>query len=234
MRHHPLPITPWQRFFYIVLPVVSFLLILALANTTPEAFDRLAGGEDGVLEIAHIVLTVSGFVIAIRLILHFMRLGNRWGILFSTFSALVCLYIAGEEASYGQHFFGWETDGFFLERNDQQESNFHNTSSWLDQKPRALLEITIILGGLILPLFPRLMMRFVPAGLRPYSPTLLFLSTSLLVVLSRLPERLNFEGLLLFPDGVRYSEIQELYLFLFIALYLYFVLRLERHKQLSL
>lgn len=227
MKRFPFPVTVWQSLFYIVLPILSFLFILAWAYRSPGTFSKFAGGEVGILEISHILFALLGLVFGLVLIVHFIREQKKWGVLLSIFSSLVCLYIAGEEASYGQHFFNWEVDEVFLEFNDQQESNVHNISSWFDQKPRAILEITIVLGGLLLPLFPSIMMRIVPPGLRAYAPTLLFLPISILVILSRLPERLNLQGKFVFPEGVRYSEIQELYLFMFIALYLHFVLRLE-------
>ncbi len=62
-------------------------------------------------------------------------------------------YFAGEEVSWGQWWFGWDTPEFWEELNYQQETNLHNTSSWLNQKPRAMVEIYLILGGLLLPLY---------------------------------------------------------------------------------
>lgn len=230
MRHNPFLISHWNKLFYISLPILSFIFILMWAYWSPETFNKYAGSEIGVLEISHIIVPMIGLVFGLRLVALFIREKNVIGVCISILASLVCFYIAGEEASYGLHFFGWEVNEVFLELNDQQETNLHNISSWFDQKPRALLEIAIVLGGFLLPLIPGVMMKIVPVGLREYAPTLLFLPISILVILSRLPERLNLEGTFIFPQGVRYSEIQELYLFLFITLYLYFVLRLERSR----
>ncbi len=41
--------------------------------------------------------------------------------------ALGSLYIAGEEMSWGQHFFHWNTPEYWAEVNRQQETNLHNT-----------------------------------------------------------------------------------------------------------
>src|SRR3546814_15941194 len=60
--------------------------------------------------------------------------------------------MAGEEASWGQHYAGWLTPENWQALNDQGETNLHNTSSWLDQKPRTLLEIGVIVGGILIPL----------------------------------------------------------------------------------
>lgn len=233
MRTHPLKISLFVSLFYIWIPLVSYLVIVVVAATNPSLYRAVATGEDGLVELLHIVLGLVGFLLALRLLSWFWKQSNKLGIAFAIFSALVCLYIALEEASYGQHLFGWEADGVFLEVNKQQETNLHNISSWFNEKPRVVLELAIILGGLLLPIFPNLFMRFVPAGLRAYAPTVLFLPTSILVVVSRLPERLGLDSLETYIGSIRHSEVQELYMFLFIGLYIYFVLCLERHKYAS-
>lgn len=233
MRTHPLKISLFVSLFYIWIPLVSYLVIVVVAATNPSLYRAVATGEDGLVELLHIVLGLVGFLLALRLLSWFWKQSNKLGIAFAIFSALVCLYIALEEASYGQHLFGWEADGVFLEVNKQQETNLHNISSWFNEKPRVVLELAIILGGLLLPIFPNLFMRFVPAGLHAYAPTVLFLPTSILVVVSRLPERLGLDSLETHIGSIRHSEVQELYMFLFIGLYIYFVLCLERHKYAS-
>lgn len=231
MRAHPLKISLFVSLFYIWIPLVSYLAILFVAATDPSLYVAVATGEDGLIELLHIALGFVGFLLALRLLHWFWNQKNKLGMAFAVFSAIVCIYIALEEASYGQHMFGWEADGVFLEVNKQQETNLHNISSWFNEKPRVVLELAIILGGLLLPIFPGLLMRFVPAGLRDYAPTTLFLPTSILVVVSRLPERLGLDGLEPYIGKIRHSEVQELYMFLFISLYIYFVLCLERHKH---
>ncbi|PCJ93985.1 MAG: hypothetical protein COA52_06085 [Hyphomicrobiales bacterium] len=231
MRTHPYPITPFQRFFYIWMPPLIAIAVLALAMASTDLYKVFAADEVGLLETIHIIIPLVGFVIAVRLFFIYRKAGNRTGMALIGFAALVCLYIGGEEASYGQHFFGWKAQGLVLELNDQQETNLHNMSYWFDQKPRLVLELAIIFGGLLLPIFPDFFKKYVPKGLWLYAPTTLFLPTSVLMVLVRLPERLNFEGAALFPSIIRYSELQEVYLYLFITLYLYFVLIIERHHR---
>jgi hypothetical protein len=65
---------------------------------------------------------------------------------------LAILYFAGEEASWGYWYFHWDTPEVIMELNDQGETNLHNMSSWLDQKPRILVELFIFIAGFILPL----------------------------------------------------------------------------------
>ncbi len=89
---------------------------------------------------------------------------------------LALVYFAGEEASWGQWYFGWETSESFAQINDQNETNLHNISSWLDMKPRILVEIFCFMTAFALPLYYagggkrtispvfRLPVSFVPAG----------------------------------------------------------------------
>jgi hypothetical protein len=72
-----------------------------------------------------------------------------WVLLWS----LACIYFAGEEVSWGQWFFGWDTPEFIAGLNDQGETNLHNVSSWLDQKPRLLVELFIFVAGFLVPLW---------------------------------------------------------------------------------
>lgn len=181
MRYHPFSITVWQCILYIALPLLSFVLALFWAFWSPDTFKQYAESEIGLIEFSHIIVAIIGFVFSLQLCLLFVKKENGWGVCLSVFASLVCLYIAGEEASYGQHFFEWQVDEFFLEINDQRESNLHNISSWFDQKPRAVLEIAIVLGGLLLPLFPAVMLKIVPTGLRAYAPTLLFFQPACLL-----------------------------------------------------
>jgi hypothetical protein len=44
----------------------------------------------------------------------------------SIFYGLLFFLGAGEEVSWGQRIFGWESGEFFMENNKQMETNFHN------------------------------------------------------------------------------------------------------------
>jgi hypothetical protein len=51
------------------------------------------------------------------------------------------IYYLGEEISWGQHFFRWNTNEWFKIYNNQNETNFHNITNLLDQLPRTLVMI---------------------------------------------------------------------------------------------
>ena len=48
---------------------------------------------------------------------------------------LALTYYLGEEISWGQHFFKWNSPVIFQEINNQKETNLHNISNLFDQLP---------------------------------------------------------------------------------------------------
>ena len=59
--------------------------------------------------------------------------------IFFLLKIIALIYYLGEEISWGQHFFKWNTPEIFNELNNQNETNFHNISNILDQLPRSLV-----------------------------------------------------------------------------------------------
>jgi len=66
---------------------------------------------------------------------------------------LACVTFAGEEVSWGQWFAGWGTPEFLARVNQQQETNLHNITPWLNHKPHALVEVFIASCGVLLPVW---------------------------------------------------------------------------------
>src|SRR5690606_18740736 len=72
-----------------------------------------------------ICFLLTGFV-SFRIALNRFRTGHLWqGTLFVAV-ALVMLFAGGEEISWGQRIFGWETPQEIADLNDQGETNIHN------------------------------------------------------------------------------------------------------------
>ena len=132
-------------------------------------------------------------------------------------AALGCFYIAGEEISWGQWVFGWVTPEFWSGVNDQNETNLHNTSAWLDQKPRLLLFIGIIVGGLVVPAMRRWCPSRLPARYSDLYPSGIVVVTALGVTLPYLAQEIA-ESLKVHLFE-RVSEVQELYMYYFVFLY---------------
>ena len=62
---------------------------------------------------------------------------------------IALIYYLGEEISWGQHFFKWNSPEFFITNNIQNETNIHNISNFFDQIPRLLV---LIWCGLSVPI----------------------------------------------------------------------------------
>ena len=97
--------------------------------------------------------------VGVRLVIHPVIRRSPGLLLWFSIATLGVAYTAGEEISWAQHLVGWGTPHWWADLNDQGETNLHNVSSWLDQKPRALLEVGIVIGGIVLPLLLRAVPR---------------------------------------------------------------------------
>lgn len=146
-------------------------------------------------------------------------------------AALCCFYVAGEEVSWGQHIWNWSTPEYWAQVNDQQETNLHNTSSWLDQKPRLVLEIGIIFGGLIAPLLKRYNLLKLPENLDILMPSPKLAVIALLILVPKLVEKaFEFFDIAIFS---RISEVQEMYMFYFVLIYLIMLRKKIRAQKTS-
>ncbi len=137
--------------------------------------------------------------------------------------SLACIYFAGEEASWGQWYFHWETQETLARLNDQGETNLHNMSSWLDQKPRVLVEIFVFVAGFLIPLRRALGRRDPIVRQAPfpawerwlYAPTALLPAAALFVVI-RLADWFAPQGF----ESFGQSELRELAIAWFLSWYL--------------
>jgi hypothetical protein len=209
------------RIWWLWLPLATALALLLLGQYAPRFYDRWIGSEDrGLLELSHVVLPLASMLLAIRILFmpQLREIRALYGLV--ALIAIACLYIAGEEASWGQHYLGWVTPEGWQALNDQGETNLHNISSWLDQKPRALLEAAIVFGGILVPLFALWKPQLRQGHFALVLPPLACLPVALLAEVSKLTDRLAD---VLGPAAHlfrRASEVQELYFYLFILLYL--------------
>ncbi len=139
------------------------------------------------------------------------------------------MYFAGEEVSWGQHWLGWETPPAIAAVNDQQETNLHNTSSWLDQKPRLALELWVFACAFVCFWRPRSSL----GPIKTFWPSRPLWLVSALAIAIRLPERLADAGLLLHPiqEQLRWAELQEWFFAQFMLLYAVDRLLEERHSE---
>lgn len=118
----------------------------------PEPFRLVMHSEGGVVENLVVILALAGAVLAFRLAAApgqppALRL---WHGLF----LLMLVFLAGEEISWGQHWFGWATPQDFAALNEQGETNLHNLPiDWIEDGPKTLVIVAMMLAGGLAPLF---------------------------------------------------------------------------------
>ncbi|MDZ7711131.1 MAG: hypothetical protein U5K36_14595 [Roseovarius sp.] len=108
------------------LAILVLLITLYYHATDHDTFKYWFAAEDGPAEWGTFTFLALGFVLLAR---KAARLGARRGLgaaLLMGLYALLFLFAAGEEISWGQRIFGWEAGEFFTERSERAETNIHN------------------------------------------------------------------------------------------------------------
>jgi hypothetical protein len=129
--------------------------VLTQLSPDQEFVEIWIESELGLVENLTVVFAIFGLTISLVAARRSARLSNRlltgWLILF----ALGFLYIATEEASWGQHWIAWQTPDWLAQINRQGEANLHNVSDSLDKVPKSVVGVLLVLGGVGWPLFRR-------------------------------------------------------------------------------
>lgn len=203
---------------------------LSLAwHLAPYFYNAYLVGEIGILEASHVIIPLVSVVYCLRILALQEARQDRPVFVWIVLGLLGSLYMAGEEASWGQHYAQWVTPESWQAINDQGETNLHNTSSWLDQKPRTLLEIGVIVGGIIIPLMALKRPSIRGGRYGVFLPPLACLPVAVIGEVGKIWERLQSHGLWDVVLFYRASEVQELYFSLFILFYL----MVFRHRVLA-
>lgn len=218
------------------LPPWFVIFAYALKSISRPLYEELIVSETGIIELATAGFLICAIYYALKnlhlnKLLKYERL-NAW-----LFVLLVgCLYFAGEELSWGQHLFRWQTPEYFLKFNRQGETNFHNINSWFNQKPRIVLELGILISCLLVPLFRKASDRYRQQLSQPFWfwPGGCCVPVAVLAILVKFPEHIKYVfDLPSYPTHfeIRVSEIQELYFALLLLIYLQSMYYLLMHKQ---
>lgn len=217
---HTLP-----RWLWLWLPIVAYLAhYAALIGLDTSVYEAWCTGEAGITERATIVVLVIALVLGMVTTTRLCR-QRRW--LLATWFGLFtlgCLYFGGEEASWGQHWFGWVTPENWQALNNQDETNLHNSNalagSLLDQLPRNLLAVAMLIGGGILPMVRRLRgIALAPDTFKYWlAPSVVCVPVGWIAPLASLP------GKILDPVpqalAIQFGEVKELMMALFLLIYI--------------
>jgi len=211
----------WSEvWWWLGVPVLVAIWLLVTWQIVPGWYSKWVIPEGyGILEFSQFVTMVAALFIAVRLLLKPFVRKRPFVFAITIISALSCLYTAGEEMSWGQHFFHWNTPEYWAMVNRQQETNLHNVYPAFEQWPRAILEIGVVIGGIIVPIAAAIFPRIRSNRLSLFLPPAALLSTAVIAMLFKLTGTLSQKGYI--PELVhRPSEAIESYLYYFILAYL--------------
>ncbi len=207
----------------------SMAIVLCVFNVVtgmyaPAFYERFMMDETGFIENA------QAFFLLVALVINLKMLGEMRGKSHPTLmrawlvtTAVGIFLVLGEEISWGQHYAGWDAFGWFVHKNDQLETNLHNTSSWLDQKPRMVLVTGVLLAGVILPWLERARGRVLTKLPVWFKPTFADFPLALMVILAQAPKQINklgIPGVHFDIPNLRFSEMQELVIYIYFVAYL--------------
>ena len=217
---------PWT-----ILPVATAVILSALAYLSPRFYGAYMSPETGVVETVQFVLLVLTAGLAARLLTRRAVANAHWFRVWSLLILVGAIYVAGEEASWGQHYLGWSTPDAWQAVNDQNETNLHNTSSWLDQKPRLILEIAVLFGALLLPLARRTRLYPRHPKIAYLIPTARCVPAAAMVLAARVDDWVS--DFLTDQPVIFYrpAEVEELFIYTVLVIYTLDLLRRVKHSR---
>jgi hypothetical protein len=212
----------WLWLWFPPLIVVALVVSKAMGE---DAYVALMRTENSLVELGTVVLLLVAVVTGLRLFLRRGSLPETWLGAWVGLLTLGCIYFAGEEASWGQHYFGWGTPEALASVNAQGETNIHNISGLFDQLPRNLLTLGALVGGIFAPLWLRRRhgdWRGARGKWGWLVPTVVCLPTAVLSVVIGLPKKLTDNTDVELPSVLVYQggEFKEYFFGLLLMLYL--------------
>ncbi|RKF14028.1 hypothetical protein D6850_12680 [Roseovarius spongiae] len=117
-----------QQFDRVLMAVIVAVLVatVAIALIDPVFFWSVFAAEDGLVEYGTALFLLVACFVLLAHSRSLWRQGRRGAAALTAFYALLFFLAAGEEVSWGQRIFGWESGEFFQQHNKQEETNLHN------------------------------------------------------------------------------------------------------------
>ena len=198
-----------------------------------QGYNPIIWNEMGLVETLQIFFLIISIFYFFQILLFKKREKKIFFNIILVFYFVCLLYYFFEEISWGQHIFGWKSPNFFIEHNNQKETNLHNISNLLDQLPRALLSIWCSLSFIMIIILKKINSdedyhRFILPSkkLKHISFLLLIFILPDLILELFVPEldytktlKINFTEIYLFfsLNFIRLSEYQELLFTIYIV-----------------
>lgn len=203
----------------LALPIAILAVVLVIHYVAPDFYRAYVLPEGyGFLELTQFVLAALAAILCFQALGNKVVKGSRLLWIAVLFFALAAFYIAGEEHSWGQHFFNWNTPSYWSEINRQQETNLHNTSAWFNQRPKLLFDNAMFIGGLVVPLIQLWTGPFRRPLLALLTPSLAIALPAAIALAFKIVDDLGKDvlGTSLF---IRPSEVVETFQYLYMFMY---------------
>ncbi|MBI1300709.1 MAG: hypothetical protein GC137_03530 [Alphaproteobacteria bacterium] len=218
---------PVSKIYWLWLPIIMIFIQIVIELSFSNNVLAKIHSENGPHELLQFLIMVCAFLVSAAILLKSDLIGKLWLKIWVGIATICCFYVSVEEVSWGQHFLEWGTPEYWANLNDQGETNIHNISSWLDQKPRILLEVGVVIGGLIIPAINKIKPNILPKEFTIIYPHPVLSITAGLFLILKIIDKAQDRNIFLFE---RVSEVQELYIFYFVLLYM-FILRQRINNQ---
>ncbi len=147
-----------QQIDQMILGLIACVLVLTVGIflASPSYFALSFAAEDGLVEYGTAIALLVASIILLRNGFSQRSNGTKLAVGLTFFYALLFFFGAGEEVSWGQRIFGWETSEAMKEINRQDETTIHNIEIGGVALTKHLfgpvLTIAILLYLLVLPL----------------------------------------------------------------------------------
>jgi hypothetical protein len=211
-----------------VLPIAILIAVVTIHYVAPDFYLAHVLPEGyGFLELSQFFLAGAAAVLCFHALGYEVAKGSRLLWILVLLFALAAFYIAGEEHSWGQHFFNWNTPSYWSEINRQQETNLHNTSAWFNQRPKLVFDTAMFVGGLLIPFIQQWTGYFRSPLLALLTPSLVIAPAALIALAFKVVDDLGKDVL---GRGIyaRPSEVVETFQYLYM---LYYVITLRRRLR---
>jgi hypothetical protein len=108
------------------LAILSLIATVIYYFTAQSAFADMFAIEDGPVEWGTAICLFLSSLVLLRNALSLNKKRGFGAALMTGFFAFLFFFASGEEISWGQRIFGWDSGAFFKTANAQQQTNIHN------------------------------------------------------------------------------------------------------------
>jgi len=194
-------------------------------------YQRIIESESGIVELATAFLLAPAAIFAMRAARSGQQQGLRILPALMVVFAIGCVFLAGEELSWGQHAIGWSTPDYFIAHNIQDETNLHNLESFNKNLLKWIVVVAIGIGGIASLFLDKLRSQ---DGLWSNSNSIIWIMPTQVCLLAAIitlslhvfTKVLGWNGIEMGEAwGINLRETTELYISIFFFLYAWSLLR---------